>query len=198
MTANPALAVPMLRYLAAGIALGEAGRGVRETSPNWSRDIRLYLLNCEPKIHTPVPWCAAFIQYCTDAAARRAGIANPLDDVKREAYVPDYFALAKQRGWVVPSTMADVGDLVLFEWATGPRRWNHIGIVARPPDLAGMFQTIEGNTGGPEQDQRDGDGVYAKTRNLHFNYKTCFIRWDMDARVPPDAALTLAPVKRAA
>lgn len=182
---QPNLATPLLRYLAAGIALADAARGVRETAPNWSQDIRAYLLNCDPPIARPVPWCAAAVQYWTDRAARNAGVRNPLDDIGREAYVPDYFAVAKERGWVIPEGMADVGDLVLFQFPTGPRRWNHIGLVTRPADRMGRLGTVEGNTGDPEQDQRDGDGVYHKNRSVRANYRTCFIRWDRDVVIPP-------------
>lgn len=189
---NPIYAVPVLRPIAVGVALQEAARGVKEDSPNWSRDIRAYLLNCEPKIHTPVPWCAAFVQYVTDVACRRSGIVNPLDAVKREAYVPDYFDLAKDRGWVIPDTMANMGDLVIFQFNVGPRRWNHIGLVHLPPDKHGKFTTVEGNTGDPSQDQRDGDGVYVKERSVRATYRTCFVRWDRDVTVPPGAKLKLA------
>jgi hypothetical protein len=190
---NPALAVPVLRYLAAAIAMAEDARQVRETTPNGGKDIRAYLANCDPPISEAVPYCAAFVQYCSDRAAKGAGIANPLDDVPREAYVPDYFTLAKKRGWEIPAALADVGDLILFQWAGGPRRWNHIGFVARPPNKAGAFWTIEGNTSSGESgDQREGEGVYHKVRTTASNYRTCFIRWDRDVKVPPGAGLKLA------
>ena len=190
--ANLVFSIPLLRPIAAGIALQEAARGVRETSPNWSKEIRLYLLNCDPPIKAPVPWCAAAVQYITDRACRQAGIANPLDAVKREAYVPDYFELAKDKGWVIPPTMADVGDLVLYQFNVGPRRWNHIGIVIKPPNAHGAFEACEGNTGDPNQNQRDGDGFYLKERSVLATYKTCFVRWDRDVRIPPDARIRLA------
>jgi hypothetical protein len=190
---NPALAVPVLRYLAAAVAMAEAARGVREEGVNSGKDVRAYLADCDPPIHAAAPWCAAFVQYCTDRASKGAGITNPLDDVKREAYVPDYFELAKVRGWQIPHTLTDVGDLVLFQWATGPRRWNHIGIVAQPPNKVGAFWTIEGNTSsGEEGDQREGEGVYHKVRTVASTYRTCFIRWDRDATVPPGAHLKMA------
>lgn len=186
--------LPHVRYLAASCALAEEARKVRETSPNWSKDIRLYGLNCEPPITFPIPWCAAFVQYITDKACRAWGVRNPLDDVKREAYVPDYAKLAADKGWVIPPTMVDVGDLVLFRFPGGPSRWNHIGIVTRPPDEWGQFTTVEGNTGDPSKDQRDGDGVYIKARSIRHNYQTMFVRWDRNAHSNPN----LRPLKAAA
>lgn len=184
MIGNP-LAAPLLRHLAVGIALGEAARGVREESPNWGEDIRAYLAACDPPIKVPAPYCAAFVQACTDKAARQAGIANPLDDVVHEALVADYAVLAKARGWVVPSTLADTGDLILFRFAGAAPRWNHIGLVVSPPNRQGLVETVEGNTGDPRQDQRDGDGVYRKTRSIHASFQTMFVRWDKDVRLPP-------------
>lgn len=181
---NP-LAAPVLRHLAAGIALGEAARGVREESTNWGKDIRLYLLNCVPPVTRPSPYCAAFVQYVTDRACRQAGIRNPLDDVVREAYVADYAALATARGWVVPSSLADVGDLVLYRFAGGPARWNHIGLVVNPPNVRGEMETVEGNTGPNTGDPRDGDGVYRKARSVFASYQTMFVRWDRDVLLPP-------------
>lgn len=190
---NPALAVPVLRYLAAAIAMGEAARAVRETEPNGGKDVRAYLLNCDPPITEAAPWCAAFVQYCTDRAAKGAGVRNPLDAVPLEAYVPSYFALAKEHGWVIPASMADVGDLVLFEWAGGPRRWNHIGFVAKPPNKVGAFWTVEGNTSsGDAGSQRDGDGVFHRVRSTASAYRTCFLRWDRDVMIPPASKLKIA------
>lgn len=181
---NP-LAAPVLRHLAVGIALGEAARGVREETPNWGKDVRLYLLNCVPPVTRPAPYCAAFVQFCTDKACRQAGVRNPLDDVVHEALVADYAALATARGWVVPSSMADVGDLILFRFAGGPARWNHIGLVVSPPNARGEVETVEGNTGDPRQSQRDGDGVFRKARTIHASYATMFVRWDRDVVLPP-------------
>lgn len=187
MSPNPRLAVPMLRYLAVGVALGDAARGVRETSPNWGPDVRAYLANCDPPIKVPSAWCAAAVQSWTDKAARAAGVPNPLDAVEGEAYVLDYFRLAQARGWVIAPSMADTGDLILYQFEGGPRRWNHIGLVVQPPDRQGLVHTVEGNTGDPSKNQRDGDGVYQKVRSIRSSYQTCFIRWDRDVAIPADA-----------
>lgn len=178
-----------VRHLAASCAQADEARGIREARPNWGPEIRAYLANCDPPISSAAPWCAAAVQYWTDLACRAWGVVNPLDAVLREAYVQDYFDLAQSRGWAIPDSMVDVGDLALFRFPGGPARWNHIGIVTRPPDAKGLFMSVEGNTGDPDKDQRDGDGVYLKTRSTAGSYRTVFVRWDRDVplRIDPPA-----------
>lgn len=168
--------LPPVRWLAAGCAQADEARKVREARPNWGPRIRDYLANCDPPIPCPAAWCAAAVQFWTDTACRAWGVRNPLDDVGREAYVRDYAALATERGWIVPPSMADLGDLILFDWqGTG---WDHIGLVLRPPNDEGAVLTVEGNTGPPTGSQRDGDGVYLKTRSTRAGYKILCVRWD--------------------
>ena len=42
--------------------------------------VRDYLSNIDPPINVAAPWCAAAIQYWSDAAARLLGVDNPLDN----------------------------------------------------------------------------------------------------------------------
>lgn len=187
-----------VRYLAAACALAEEARKVRETKPNWGPEVRAYLANCVPPIKHPAPWCAAFVQAMTDRAAKAWDITNPLDAVEQEAYCPSYAALAKEKGWIIPGQQADIGDLVLYNF--GRKRWDHIGIVTRPANKAGAFATVEGNTGDPKQDQRDGDGVYRKLRSMYGSYHTLFIRWDRDVPPynPPALSQMPPPIRKAA
>ena len=63
---------------------------------------------------------------------------------------------------------------MLFKF-DGSQTWNHIGFVARPPKPGTtILWSVEGNTG--DVSQRDGDGVYLKSRESS-KYPTCFIRW---------------------
>lgn len=190
-----------LRTFAAGYALGEYGRNVREEGPNWSPRIAEYAANLTPPWHiTPTsgqPWCAMVIQFVTDEACRLAELENPLDGVELEALVQSYADWADARareeaeredaeaGYIariinVPAALVEMGDLVLYRFSSGPPRWNHIGMVIDPPGtLEGgrnLFRAFEGNTG--SQGGRDGDGVYIKRRSIDAPYPIRFVRWD--------------------
>lgn len=163
----------MIQIATLGAALAEADHKVREVGGNnRGARIREYLDNAG--IATPAPWCAAFVQYCADTAARGTGWANPLDAVQHEALVQSYYDALAPHGVVAPS-FVEHGDLVLFQFLNGPDRWNHIGIVAQPPNEDGVFWSVEGNTG--DVNQRDGDGVYLKPRELEPGYPVTFLRW---------------------
>lgn len=170
-----------LRLLALGFAMSEYDQRVAEDGENTGERIRRYLENTDPPIPTAAPWCAAFIQYVTDVPALYAGSFNPLNDVRQEALVESYVAWAVDEGleglraWQVRS-----GDLVAFQF--GASRWNHLGIVVRPPDQAGQFVTIEGNTSPgvgltDEEREREGEGVYQKERWLDAGYGVSFLRF---------------------
>lgn len=160
-----------LQITTLGFAGGDADHKVREEGGNNKGPrIREYLSNIDPPINVAAPWCAAAIQYWSDAAARLLGVANPLDEIKLEAYVQsyhDHFA----PGAVVGPGDASLGDLVLFNF--GGDRWNHIGLLAQLP-VGSTFWTVEGNTS--EENQRDGDVVTTKPRKLDA-YDVEFIRW---------------------
>lgn len=160
----------MLSYTTLGVAACDADHKVREEGGNnRGARIRQYLDNAG--IAQPAPWCAAFVQYCADVAARTLGVPNPLDAVKLEAYVQSYADQFKTQE--VTEAQAQPGDLVLFSF--GGERWDHIGIVAQAP-VRGTFWVVEGNTG--DVNQRDGDGVYVKPRTMKTGKRApLFLRW---------------------
>ena len=164
------------------VAQEELARRVRETDgPNDSPEIRKYIRNLDPPLDFPIPWCAAFVQWCSDQASFYTGHANPLDDVVREAYVDDYYIWAQS----VASSVrirgrheeAAPGDLALFSF--GGVRFNHIGIVEEHDVDEGLVYTIEGNTSHPDallDEERDGGGLYRKIRRDN-RYRFTAIRW---------------------
>jgi hypothetical protein len=162
----------VIQAVALGAALAEADHKVREAGGNnRGPRIREYLKNVG--FAEGAPWCAAFVQYCADVAARGLGVVNPLDDVVQEALVQSYYD--RLQGSEIAAEFVKPGDLALFKFS-GSERWNHIGFVAQPPRAdRTTFWTVEGNTG--DVDQRDGDGVYLKPRDMS-QYPTCFIAWD--------------------
>ncbi len=162
-----------LRAVALGVGCCDADHRVREEGGNNRGErVRQYLANIDPPINAAAPWCAASVQYWSDVAARVLGILNPLDDVRLEAYVQDYYdTFAHQE--VLPEDV-EPGDLVLFSF--GGERWDHMGLVAQAPRPGTTtFFSLEGNTS--DESQRDGDAVVVKPRNLNAGYRVCFLTW---------------------
>lgn len=164
-----------LAELSLEVLIQEAARPVREETANFSARIRRYWLTIEPPVdilhlHPRPPWCAVPIQYAWDVAARLLGCPNPLDAVRREAYVEDYYALSAERGWLIPAHEARAGDLVFYRWHGG--RHDHIGEVQAGPGHESVFFTVEGNTPPADAgDQRGAsrepmDGLYPKRRRM--------------------------------
>lgn len=177
-----------LKEVALSVAIGEAVNAVREEGgDNRGAKVREYLDNAG--IPVPAAWCAAFMQWVADGAARFIKNDNPLSAVHREALVEDYVRLAENNGWTVKPHAAYPGDLVAYRFGSSGR-WNHIGIVLTKPwaeDDEISFEAVEGNTSpgvgtSTSERERDGDGVYRK-RRTYRNGKTCFIAWDEGLRL---------------
>ena len=157
----------LLRPLTLWFALGH--HDVRETSTNWGDEIKDFLAAAD--IHTPAPWCAAFVNYCAEIVAARLGVTSPLEAVKLEAYVQSYVDYARQHGWVVPFKDVGPGDLFTLYYPSLKRN-GHIGfVVATAKD--GSFLTLEGNT--TEEGAREGTMVRSKWRKNNDN--TLFLRY---------------------
>lgn len=166
--------IPDIRLVTLGVAAAEADHRVREEGGNnRGPRIRAYLENIDPPITVAAPWCAAFVQYCSDLAARTLGVPNPLDEVRQEALVQSYYE--HLMGNTLSAHDVSSGDLVLFKFGTSDR-WNHIGLIAQPPRHGGRtFWTVEGNTS--DESQRDGDAVAMKPREIGAGYPVAFITW---------------------
>jgi lysozyme family protein len=108
------------------------------------------------------PWCASFIVWCFESAARGLGVVSP---VPRTAGVHDMWQKAGRAGFRrIPHDMA-IGDPSqvqpghVFFIDTGGGH-GHVGLVTGRQGAD--FQTIEGNTN--ELGGREGIGVFARTR----------------------------------
>lgn len=162
-----------------GMALGDADHGVHEVGgENRGERVARYLANSDPPINVAAPWCAAWVQERADVAAAHLGLVNPLDMVRREALVADYFAWAKETRRVVPVEQAEPGDLICFNFRG--QGWDHIGFVVRRGP-AGSIYTVEGNTSpgvgsANVEREREGDGVFTKTRST-TRQPVAIIRW---------------------
>lgn len=115
------------------------------------------------------PWCAAFVFYRLQQAAKAVGaVMSPKPP--KSGYCPDWKSWAKSNGlWIPVDSDIKVlpGDVALFYFAS-KERVAHAGIVVERKASGGVL-TVEGNTG-PEKGgevNRDGDGVYKKDRDWH-------------------------------
>jgi hypothetical protein len=164
----------MIQLVTLGVMIDEISHEVgEEGGNNMGPRIRQYAENLDPPLTEGYPWCAMLVQFASDLAAKGMGEPNPLDRVRHEALVQSYFDAFEDQQ--VEAEQVGFGDLVLYQFPSGPDRWNHIGVVARPPNEQGVFAAIEGNTS--EQNQRDGDVVARKIRNTNVSYPLTFIRW---------------------
>jgi hypothetical protein len=168
----------VIHLVTLGVALCDVDHKVREIGGNNSGPrIRQYLASLDPPMAVDAPWCAAAVQYWSDLAARSIGVVNPLDAVKLEALVQSYYDHFRL-DVIGPAVKPAPGDLVLFKFPKDGKpspTWNHIGIIAQAPKPGTSIAWVaEGNTG--DVDQRDGDGVYLKPRDLG-KLTNCVIRW---------------------
>lgn len=126
--------------------------GVREASGrNDGPEVERYLAHVG--LGAGHPWCAAFVSYHLDGC----GVNNP-----RSAWSPA-FALQKDQVWTPRKAFRSPrpGD-VFSVWFGSLGRVGHVGFVT---GVQGAYiTTVEGNTSGPGS--RDGDGVYARRRQL--------------------------------
>lgn len=165
-----------LELIALGCMLRDAKLGMgEEGGNNRGPFVRMLLSELDPPLAEGAPWCAAEVQSAFDTAAHQLGVSNPLDAVRREAYVQDYWELLQATA--VPVELVRRGFLVLFSF--GGERWDHIGMVVRPPQVgSSLFTSVEGNTSA--ENQRDGDAVAVRTRHLDRGYRVTFLDpcWD--------------------
>lgn len=120
------------------------------------------------------PWCAMFVTYCDQESLQPSeafvqGVAY--------AYVPYIVNDARVGIYGLTITSSpQPGDLVCFDW-DWDQTWDHVGLVDEPPDAAGSFTTVEGNTSpeGAAGSQSNGGMVCARQRNRHAQ-GTVFVR----------------------
>lgn len=131
-------------------------------------------------------WCATFVSW----VMAQTGATSV-----RSASVGEWVALAKgsRNGLSVVSTPV-AGDLVAWDTDGGgdfayPKR--HIGIVEQPPNSAGTYTTIEGNTTKPGDSSIQ--GVFRKYHNEPSGKNTLFIRVSSASTAPPVQSDPAAP-----
>lgn len=146
------------------IAAGEEARQVREDPRNSNRgpEVEAYLASTG----TPpgYAWCCAFVYWCLQQAAGRAGRANPM--VKTPGCL-DHWNKARRKGVRTVSKAEAIADparvkpgmIFIMDHGGGA---GHTGFVEKV--TGGLLTTIEGNTDASRT--REGGGVYRLTRKI--------------------------------
>ncbi len=147
------------RPSSAAIAYAQTWVGTKESPPGSNAGPQITKW-CRAVNMAAGPWCGAFVYACLDAAG--------VDDLSwRMRYCPyiveDAKAGVNGLAKVVPLNQAQPGDLVIFQWDSGPV--DHVGMFLGR-DKAGGVLTVEGNTSaGSAGSQSDGGMVANRTRN---------------------------------
>jgi hypothetical protein len=106
------------------------------------------------------PWCMDFVQFCVQEVERKWGW---LATIARSGSVLQTWQgtalyARKIKNPPVPGMVAI--------WMVNGSHHGHSGIVVGVDAISGTFETVEGNTGPGKNIDREGDGVYEKTRQL--------------------------------
>ncbi len=162
--------------LAAVLEIAASQVGVQEDPPGSNRgpevDEYLRCTGLNPTLGN-FAWCCAFVYWCFDQAAARAGHSNPM---VRTAGVMNHWRLAGQRGTrrITAAEAAAEPALVrpgsIFIISTGGGK-GHTGLVERMQN--GKLVTIEGNTS--DGGSREGIGVFRRDRRTIGSINTGFI-----------------------
>lgn len=131
--------------------------GVRELGRNRGQRIEEYLacVSCPPGN----PWCAAFVSFIYEQAAKALGMENPLS---KAAAVNKLWR--KAPFWTRTKEPTPGSVFIRFQNPDNDYSLGHTGIVSQV--IPGAIVTIEGNT--DDGGSRDGDGVYLRTRPIGY------------------------------
>jgi hypothetical protein len=166
---TPSLATDALEF-----ALAEVG--VLEEPPHSNRGPRVdeYARTVGLNPAAGLPWCVAFVYWCFEQAADRAGKKNPLPktagvlDHWRKASKLAGVAIVKGGTAVQNPRLVEPGFLFAMDFGKGV---GHIGFVAEI--LGAHLVTVEGNTGA--DGTREGVGVFRRTQRRLSNINLGFI-----------------------
>jgi hypothetical protein len=150
------------------IALSQ--EGVHEVGENWGPKVKEYL--AAASVDNPAPWCAAFVNWCAEQAAKELEVKSPLELVPNQAYVQSYVDYAKAHGWVVDRREARTGDLICV-WHQSLKRYGHIGLVTGWTTDSKLIRTIEGNT----NDDGSREGYEVAKRDRTPTTSILILRW---------------------
>jgi peptidoglycan hydrolase-like protein with peptidoglycan-binding domain len=150
---NPSVTISDLAAKALAIAQKEVGVMEEPPGSNWGPRVKQYLVRAG--YNEPEPWCASYVYWCYDEAAKFMDIKNPLP---KTGYCPDLYKGIKYH--LKDGERPIAGDIF---FVPGSERLHHVGFVSGYKD--GYVTTVEGNTntGGSSE----GIGVFVRTRKAN-------------------------------
>jgi hypothetical protein len=113
------------------------------------------------------PWCACFAQFCIMRVEEFLAVRSPV--FKSEHCLTVWERSPRELRLEAP----EPGCLMI--WQHAGTSSGHVGIVASVGE--GYVDTVEGNTGSGQEVERDGDGVYMRTRTLKGSPKMRVVGW---------------------
>ena len=140
--------------------------GIVETGNNKGEQVELFQKAVDGKAQGE-PWCCAFVQYCIkhiDAEFEKIyGGVNAPSQVFSSEHVMTVWNKSKPLETKTP----EAGDLIIWQHMLGNKGTGkgHIGIISKIIDHQSI-ETVEGNTSSSQQVEREGDGVFKKTRRI--------------------------------
>ncbi len=171
--AKPVVLVPQTTLLKKVLEIANSQIGVVEKPPHSNRgpevDAYLKSVGLNPSAGN-YPWCAAFVYWCFDKAAKEIGETNP---AIKTAGVLDHWNRTKGTKIPVAEATANPGKIkpgAIFIMDFGKGQ-GHTGIVESIGN--GYITTIEGNTN--NDNSREGYGVFKLTNRKINSIKKGFI-----------------------
>jgi hypothetical protein len=151
------------------IKIAESQLGIFETSKNHGEGIAKYwtATTYPDGYDNREPYCAAAVCWMVREAGKFTDATRP-----KTASAYGFESWAEKNGLKLSKHPSSVkaGQIVIFSFS-------HIGICVKETDFRGNFETIEANTSqqGVTGSQRDGGGVWRRSRNLSLVRSTVTI-----------------------
>lgn len=143
---------PVTQLCLDALQIAKTQLGVTEQPGNKGPKIKEYLASVG--LSEGNSWCAAFVYWCFNQAARSLNTPNPLTKV---ASVMQHWRLTKG----IKVAMPRVGDIFIIDHGKG---LGHTGIVKTVDVTAKTYTTVEGNSN--TTGSREGTMVCSNTRDI--------------------------------
>lgn len=153
---------PDSTLLAKVVAIAKTQIGVEEDKKHTNRGPEVEAYQKSVGIPPGSPWCASFVYWCFEQAAKELGVPNP---VYKTGHVLTHWQKAgcrkiKQLDAIQNPAIIKPGHIFMMDHGGGK---GHTGIVTKVE--GGFIHTIEGNTNNNRS--RDGYGVFTLTRKVN-------------------------------
>lgn len=164
--------------------------GIRESGANQGIEVQRFQKAVDGKAQGE-PWCLSFVQFCVKEVDRKFQELYPVIPNRPSWLYPTEHCLTLWNKTPVKGRQAiptRAGSLFLWQWFKDarPTAQGHVGIIAQiHSDFA---TTVEGNTSDGSGMNREGDGVFIKTRPFEtkgekFKVLGFLSPWDEDEPV---------------